>query len=982
MSTTQDMTRTESGQEPRDLGPFQRAAMGTVPHMVVLRALAPAGPVEELRDAVVAAVTAAPVLTAEHVEVPGMRVPRQVSTPCTVDKGDDGEWVVRGGTLRATVTASDAGRELEIVCSAAFADTSSLNLLLANVSLHLEGRTPEPAVDFFVVAPGHIAMLREGELDAEETYWARRREDAGDGLGLDDIMPVSDTEEDSSAADVRRPLTPEESEGLDALAESLGCEVADLAQLALDTVLLRLGAAPGVLGRFEDARGLMGLEGTIGPLGQVVPGSGALVDLLGTARDSLGALTEQRKKDAEMSGGPAFQPYTDRPGLVLDRTGGPVAPQGWRILSWWNPVGGGIALGSWRHDGVWELRAQTERGGAERLKALVAMWSGLLRDLIARPGARLSELQLLPDGVSAGFMEERERPSGESVTARLERHFTERADVPACRQGERTWTYGMLRDRMGRIAEALSHLPRGAVVAVALEPGFDLVAAQTAVLWVGAVFIPLSQDEPPARLLDALERSEASALIVEGEGGPELRLPPSCERIELAGLDTRPFSPTAPADMPSEAPAYMMRTSGSTGRPKLLEISRGSLDNYLRWVEESLLGEGEEFPFVSSPVFDASIKQTLGSLYSGAAVRLLESDRLDPEAVRDELAGLDGRIVLNCVPGYLSELLAADERRETVMPITRFLVGGEPLPSELVRRVGKRYPDAEIWNLYGPTEATATATAGRITDPDRVHVGRPVAGAGLAVVDSHGAVLPRGVRGEVVITGPGLSSGYVAGHEGPSPFTPLDLAGSSRPSYRTGDVGYIDREGDLRLMGRADSQVKINGWRIDPGELERVAQGIEGVQDAVVVLDDRSEERCLRLFTTGGAEAEYVLERLREVLPTPMLPASVTPLERLDTGVTGKVDRKALLERSAEREAFSPEEYTPRELAVATVWKEILQQGWPDPRTDFFNAGGHSLLLARLVNRLRAGGHRELSLRQVVRNPTVASIAALIDHTS
>ncbi|PDP87146.1 hypothetical protein CQJ94_13380 [Glycomyces fuscus] len=982
MSTTQDTTHAGDGRESYDLGPFQRAAMGTGTRTVSLRAQAPAGPVEELRDAVLAAVSAAPVLTAEYVDVPGMRVPRQATTPCTVSDDGGGAWTVRGGTLRATVTGSDSGRELELVCDAAFADTASVSLLLADISLRLEGRTPEPAVDFLVVAPGHIAMLREGELAAEEDYWARRREHAGEGLGLEEVVPGLGTGGGASPVSASRSLTPEESAALEALAQDLGCEAADLVQLALEAVLLRLGAAPGALGGIEDARDLMGLRGTIGPLSQVVPGAGRAVDPAGTARDSLKALREQRARDAEMLGGPAFPPYTERPALVLDRTGGPAAPRGWRVLSWHNPVGGGATLAPWRHDGTWELRAQTERGGGHGpLESLVAMWSGLLLDLLARPDAPLSELALLSDEASAGIVGGAERAPAESVTARLERHFAERADAPVCRRGERVWTYGVLRERMDRIRGALSHLPRGAVVAIALDPGFDLVAAQAAVLWHGAVFLPLSKEEPPARVLDALERSGASALLVE-EGIPGLRTPPSCETVDLSGLDARPLAPAPPADVPSGAPAYMMRTSGSTGRPKLLAISRGSLDNYLRWVDESLLGEGEEFPLVSSPVFDASLKQTLGSLYAGAALRLLESDRLDPGAVRDELAGLDTRLVLNCVPGYLSELLAADERHETAMPIARFLVGGEPLPPELVRRVAKRYPDSELWNLYGPTETTATATAGRITDPDRVHVGRPVAGAGLAVVDTHGSVLPPGVRGEVVITGPGLSSGYVSGHAGASPFTPLVSGGSSRPSYRTGDIGVVDHAGDLWLMGRSDSQVKINGWRIDPGELERVAQRIEGVQDTAVVLDDRAEERCLRLFTTGEAGAEYVLERLRETLPAPMLPASVTPLERFDTGVTGKVDRRALLERLEERREFSPEEYTPQELVVATAWREILKQGWPPPQADFFGAGGHSLLLARLVNRLRSEGHRRLSLRQVVRNPTVSSMAALIDHTA
>ncbi|WP_435109851.1 AMP-binding protein [Nocardiopsis synnemataformans] len=981
MSTTQETPETTSGQ-PYDLSPFQRASVGGASRTVTLRAQAPEGPLEALRDAVAASVAAAPVLTSEYVPVPGMRIPKQANTPHTVRSGASGEWIIQGGTFHATVSETTAGRRLDLSCDTAFMDTASAELLLADIALRLVGAPRErtSGVDFSTVASGHTLMLHEGELSAEEAYWSERRTAGGRGPRLEDLIPGAGTGAGNAPTTVVRRLSPEMSEKLDELAERSGCAVADLAQLALETALLRLGGTLGLLGRAEDARGLMGLDGAIGPLTQVVPGGERVLDLTGHARNAVNTLVEQRAADAEMLGGPALPPYGEQPVLVMDRTCGPRAPEAWRILSWQYPVGGDITLAVWHHDGAWELRAQANQGrGPDQVDTLTALWSGLLMDLLGRPESQLSELALLPPEASDELADaaRSKLPAAVSVTTRLAQHFAERPDAPACFLGERVWSYGQLRERTGQIASALSHLPPGAVVAIMAEPEFDLVAAQLAVLWRGGVFIPLSREEPSARVLDALDRAGAAAVLVGGEPA-RFQAPSSCERISLDDIGAEAPPLGAPADVAPQAPAYMMRTSGTTGRPKLLAISRGSLDNYLRWVDESLLVGDEEFPVVSSPVFDASLKQTLGAVYAGTAVRLLESDRLDPDAVRAELAGLRGRLVLNCVPGYLSELLASDEQHDSTMPITRFLIGGERLPARLVARVLKRYPDSELWNLYGPTEATATATAGRITDEERVHVGRPVAGAGLTVVDPYGAVLPRGARGEVVITGPGLSDGYVSGHEGTSPFTPLRLGRGSIPSYRTGDLGVIDQEDRLWLMGRVDHQVKVNGWRIDPEELERVAQEVEGVRDAVAVLDDRAEQPCLRVFATGEVTSELVLKHLGEVLPKPMLPASVTLLDRFDTGVTGKVDRRGLLERLGEQVETSPEDYTPQQLIVATVWREVLQQGWPAPQADFFSSGGHSLLLARLVNRLRAEGHHQLSLRKVVRNPTVASMAALI----
>jgi acyl-coenzyme A synthetase/AMP-(fatty) acid ligase len=434
-----------------------------------------------------------------------------------------------------------------------------------------------------------------------------------------------------------------------------------------------------------------------------------------------------------------------------------------------------------------------------------------------------------------------------------------------------------------------------------------------------------------------------------------------------------------PVPVEDDALAYLLRTSGSTGVPKLVGVTRASLDNYLDWVARELLTDDVALPVVSSPVFDASLKQTLGVVYRGSCVWILTGDRFDVAAVHAELAAATTAVALNCVPSYLSALLAEDAANGTGgrPPISRFLIGGEPLGEGLVHRIRQRFPDAEVWNLYGPTEATATTTAGRVAADEDIHVGTPVAGAAVAVIDEHGALVPAGVRGEVVIAGPGLSPGYLAGHDGPSPFVDLDLTGRRVPVYRTGDLGVLHHSGRLCLAGRRDSQVKLNGWRIDVREVERVSQRAHGVRDAVVVLDDRAEP-CLRAFVTGDADDEVVMGELRAALPRPMVPRSVTVLAHFPVMATGKVDRAALLTQVTSPAEASPDEYDAEELAVATAWRQVVGRGWPRRDDEFFSVGGHSLLLARLVNLLRAQGNDHLSLRQVVRRPTVASIAALI----
>lgn len=967
------MTSTDfpsTGTTPPDLGLFQRAALSAGTRRLGLRVHVPNTAPQRLLDALTGAIAAFPVLTSVHVPVAELRVPRQASMPLTV-RAVDGGWELEGGTLRGAVGATASGTSLDFSCETAFADTASIGLLLAEVRQRLDGGPGAEAPDFAAVAQGHNAMWRDGELADEELFWATcKHRNADDGLRLADVLPHLDNG-GTAPITLRRRLTNDRDDRLVALAAETDNTPAELALLALATLTLRLGLSRTALGATADARELMGLPGVVGPLTQVVP-VGWQVELDANARTALRTVREQSAETAQMIGGPAFSPEDARPDLVFDHAGAPVVPQGWELLSWSCPVDGEITLGMRAEGGHWLLRAESAGPVAHgRVEALLSMWCAVVDTLVQQPERSLAELPLVSPRaaatVAAALATHRE--PAESLVSRLHRHITETPDVPAYRRGEQTWTYRWLGERIAAISAALADVPVGGVVAVLAEPEPDLVAALAAVLWRGAVFLPLSVQEPTERITDALRRSGAVALLTGTNGVP----PAGVDVIRLSALPARPLD--APAEVPADALAYLLRTSGSTGLPKLVGIRRESLENYLRWVEESLLVDWVELPVVSSPIFDASLKQTLGPVYAGRAVRLLEADRLDPAAVQAELAALDTPVALNCVPSYLSALLAEDTG---TMPVRRFLVGDEPLPSELVARVQRAYPEAEVWNLYGPTETTATATAGRIFADDDVHVGPPVAGAQVVITDERGAVLPDGVRGEVVIAGPGLGVGYLSDHSGQFPFAPLVLGGETFPSYRTGDLGVLDRRGFLRLYGRKDDQIKLNGWRIEPREIEQAAQRVPGVRDAVAVLDDRPAHPCLRVFVTGSAETDEVTARLREVLPPQMLPESATVVTRLATTATGKVDRRALLDSVSLRPEASPEDYDPEQLAVATAWREVVQRGWPHPDEDFFAAGGHSLRLARLVNLLRSRGYEQLSLRQVVRNPTVESIARLI----
>lgn len=973
--TTADTLAVPDGDTAHPLSPFQRAGLRHPRRRVHLAVRVPHLTASDLLPRFRDALAAMPVLSCTLVTVPGLRLPRQAAQPAVVEEHADGGWRLAAGNLTVSVRPHGDGTEAELDADPVFADRRTLELFL----LHVAGT---PAVtsgpgDFFVVAAEHGLMQAEGELDEEQKYWRA----VSDGAPAGDTRAALGLQPGSTAATcvLSHPLAPSCSAALPALAGTLGCQTSDLALLALRVLLSRVVPGTAGLGRVIDARRLMGLDDEPGPLVQVLPGRpGVAPDI-----DAMAAWEAQRDQHAEedeAAGGVAVAEGAPGPGLVFDPHTRWELPVDWELIGAHEVRSGAVVMGLESGAGGDRLTATSCDGVDEAaLGALLTSWAALLEDLVARPGTAVGSLRLDSpqalgrirtawNAVDAG--------QAEDLCAAVASLARRAPDAPAVRHGDLVLSRADLLGRIGSVAAELGDIAPGDVVAVVGEAHPDLVAAFLAVLWRGAAFLPLAPSEPRDRLEDAIRRAGAT-LVLTGPDTPELTVTDTCHVLPLARAVAAPADPGQPDCSPG-ATAYLLRTSGTTGRPKLVPIRRSSLNTYLRWVARDLLAGPTALPVLSAPVFDASFKQFFGPLLAGQPVWLLTSDRTDMTAVHDELRA-DGReLTLNCVPGYWSELQAAGADSDP-LPLARLLLGGEAVSPSLLRRTLEQHPGAEVWNLYGPTEATATATAGLLSPGEEPHVGTAVADATVVVADAGGHPLPHGLRGEVWIAGPGLSPGYIGQSDGPSPFAPLRLPDGDVPAYRTGDSGTVGLDGRLRLHGRLDDQVKLRGWRIEPAEIERTAETVPGVRSAAVVLDDRSDNPRLGLFLTGDADGARVRAHLESRLPAAMVPATVTVVTAFPLTTTGKIDRQALLESLRDHAEVSPEDYTPGQLTVATAWREILGGGWPHPDQEFFAAGGHSLLLARLVNRLRSQGNTGLSLRQVVRRPTVGSIATGLD---
>ncbi|MEV0218240.1 amino acid adenylation domain-containing protein [Streptomyces sp. NPDC050704] len=625
---------------------------------------------------------------------------------------------------------------------------------------------------------------------------------------------------------------------------------------------------------------------------------------------------------------------------------------------------------------------------------------------------------------SASFPAVRQNMDRATVVGRLLAQFHATPDAVAVDTGETTLTYAAL-DRASRSLtdrlRAHGVMP-GDLVGLLTEPGADTVVGVVAILRAGAGWVPLDSGHPPARLADQVARSGARTVVCHAPSHAaattlaDVNLvfvdgPLPTEHPDTHGDLDRPGGSvgaetrtTHAADTPVDADsvAYVIFTSGSTGRPKAVPITYRAMENYLDWAIGTFgYAAGDRLAQTASICFDASVRQLLAPLLVGATVVAVPWHLVrDPDLLLTHVER--ARItVWSSVPTLWERLLTAAEervRRGSPRPDLSALrwihVGGEALSAEYVRRWFDLFGDGQrIANLYGPTEATINATCHLITarpadDVRRLPIGRPVTGTEVAVAGPDGEHRAPGEEGELLITGVGLTPGYLGE---PALTAAAFTTRSGRRWYRSGDRVRLSPDGTLEFLGRVDDQVKIRGHRVEPGEVEAVLQTHPDVAQAVALARDH---RLVAFVTArpGAPRPDAVALRLHcaGVLPQYMLPARIIHVDALPLTATGKIDRRVLLASEADGSAPGVETSTaasrrtppatPTELRLARVWSALLDVAEICREDDFFALGGDSLLVLEVFDRLEKQGGGPLPRPTVVyAHRTLTALAAAVD---
>jgi amino acid adenylation domain-containing protein len=564
-------------------------------------------------------------------------------------------------------------------------------------------------------------------------------------------------------------------------------------------------------------------------------------------------------------------------------------------------------------------------------------------------------------------------------------------DAVAVAHGDASLTYRRLDERANRLAHRLVRSGAGPEtrVGVFLERGLELVVSLLAVLKAGAAYVPLDPEHPADRVSWMLADSGARVLLTRADladraGGW------SGEVVALDGEEERAAAgaPEAPAtEADPEGLAYVIYTSGSTGRPKGVGVPHRALSNHMQWMQRAFPLAADDRVLQKTPVgFDASVWEFWAPLLAGATLVMAP-----PGAHRDpaEMLGAVQRervTVLQLVPALLRAVVEHPELPRCGT-LRRLCCGGEALPAELAARA-RGLTGAEVVNLYGPTEVCIQSVVHvEAGEPGAtVPIGRPVDNVRAHVLDGAGVPVPPGVPGELYLGGAQLARGYLGRPDlTAEKFVPDPFAGEPGARlYRTGDRARFRADGALEYLGRVDQQVKVRGFRVEPGEVEAALATHPAVAACAVQAraDAGGDTRLVAyLVPARGAvlPAGELRTYLRERLPEAMVPSAFVTLDALPLTPSGKVDVRALPAPEGvrdERPYVAPRDAL--ELRLARLWEEVLDAGEVGVRDDFFDVGGHSLAALRLLAAVERLTGVRVPMATLLATPTVENLARVL----
>ncbi len=635
-----------------------------------------------------------------------------------------------------------------------------------------------------------------------------------------------------------------------------------------------------------------------------------------------------------------------------------------------------------------KISYDSRRFDSDFIERMAGHYVTLLDAIATNPAQPISDLSLLSIDERHLLLEEFNRtsrpfPSDLPIHELFQQQARLNPDAVAVASREGRLSY----DELNRRANQLGHylrkqgVGRGVVVGILMGRGIEQIISVLGVMKAGGAYVPLDGSYPMSRLAYMLEDAEVSVLITTGE--MEERMPAYWGRVVRVEEESEEIGGEREEEVESGVGgrdlAYVIYTSGSTGMPKGVMVEHSGLVN-LAEAQISTFGmsRGDQVLQFASFSFDASIFEIIMALRAGATLHVASQEKLLPGPELLRLLKENAITNITIPPSVLAML-----PEEELLDLKTVNVAGEACPADLVSRWGK---GRRFFNLYGPTEATVWATAARCLDGgSKPTIGRAIPNAKTYLLDSQMRPVPVGLPGELHIGGAGVARGYfhrpelTAERFVPDPF-------SSEPGsrlYKTGDLARYLPSGDIDFLGRVDHQVKMRGFRIEPGEVEAVLSQHIDVGEAIVIIKEGAggEKRLIAYVTSRPDHPPDIKEMtglLKERLPDYMIPSDIVILDAFPLTPNGKLDRKALPEPSRLRpeldELFVPPQ-TELEQTIASIWQEVLSLERVGTQENFFDLGGHSLLMVQVQSKLQILLNRDIAIIDLFGNPTIKLLA-------
>jgi amino acid adenylation domain-containing protein len=644
---------------------------------------------------------------------------------------------------------------------------------------------------------------------------------------------------------------------------------------------------------------------------------------------------------------------------------------------------------------------------AETPQRMTEQFGVLLRSLVANPTTRVKSLSLVSADEAATQIDiwnrtERTYAPAATVVELWQRQVTAHPEGLALVGGEVRLTYHELDQRASAMAQRLHAVGVGAGDRVALfvSRSIEMIVAVLGVLKVGAIYVPLDLRTPKQRIAYVVQDCAAAGLLTSTallDRLPPLDCPIHCVGEESGVTPSPATAVVCPAG--PESAAYVIYTSGTTGQPKGVVVLHRNVVHYVQSAAEAYgIGRSDRVLQFASLAFDVSVEEIFTTLTSGGTLVLRDDAMLESASIFLSRCGALGITVLDLPTAYWHELVASatadDWRQATALRVV--LIAGEKANVEPLRRwhqnVGSR---VQLLNRYGPTEATIIATVEDLTQltglelatMTEVSIGRPYPNCQAYILDTDLKPVPAGAPGELYIGGAGVADGYLNAPElTASRFLPDPFA--SRPGarlYRTGDkVRYLPG-GAIQYLGRLDRQIKIRGHRVELGEIESVLAEYPGLRAVAVALDAAaaSEPRVIAYLECeqpSCLSVAAVRAFVKERLPHYAVPAVFVGLTALPLSSSGKINRNLLPRPSVDntlRDDTHVSPSTPLEARMTEVWKRVLKIDQVGIHDNFFDVGGHSLLLPVLLSEIRREFQRDVAMVTLLERPTIRASAAL-----